>query len=146
MPTVEAKSKELELPEIDATAKFTYVLSQKNEKRGMTYDAKNNPLPDPEYPRMRNILLRSSIIWPKDTLDPFSKKPRQARKHLIRYYDGCTTLFQDDQPKDKEQIEQLVRQTRDLYFQNGYLHIFGYDTMLKLYMDWASWNEESPFK
>lgn len=137
--------KERENSAEEIVEKHTYMLSSKLEKRGMTYDDKNNPRPDPEYPKQRNLLLRSSIIWPGGK-DPFSNKERNKGKYLIRYYDGCSTLFVDDQPKDKETIEQLVRSTRELYFMNGYLHVYGYDTMLHTYMDWASWNEGSPYK
>lgn len=135
------------LPEIDVAAKYTYALAQKNDARGRVYNAEGIPLKDPEYPPRRNLLLRSSIIWTKDTPDPFNeKKFRAAGKHLIRYYDGCTTLFVDDQPKEKDIIEQLVASTRELHFINGYLSIYGYESMLKTYMDWASYNAESKLR
>ena len=82
-----------------------------------------------------------------DLPDPFNpNKTRGAGKHLIRYYDGCTTLFVDDQPKEKEIIDQLVASTRELHFINGYLAIYGYESMLKTYMDWASYNAESKLR
>ncbi len=73
-------------------------------------------------------------------------KLRAKGRYPIRYYDGCTTLFVDDQPREKDIIEQFVNQTRDLFFLHGYLYCFGYDTMLKLYLDWCSWNQESPYR
>lgn len=144
-------SKKQELKEvkldIDVEAKYTYVMAFKNEARGRVFDENGKPRPDVEYPSRRNILLRSSIVWPENTKDPFNPdKKRDAGRHLIRYYDGCTTLFVDDQPKDKETIEQLTRSTRDLFLINGYIEVYGYDRMLKIFMDWSSWNEASPFR
>lgn len=140
------------MPLPDINRKYTFVLSQKNEKRGRVYDDRGMPLPDPEFPPRRTLLLRSSIVWPagkdgKDLKDPFdSNKTRKPGRYLIRYYDGCSTLFMDDQPKDKESVDQLVKSTREMTFINGYVHVYGYDTMLMTYMRWASWNEESPYR
>ncbi len=146
-----ATPKKVQLQEVDldfdVNAKYTYVLAFKNEARGRVFDENGNKRGDAEYPTRRNVLLRSSIVWPKNTIDPFNPdKPRSAGRHLIRYYDGCTTLFVDDQPKEKEAIDQLIASTRQLYFVMGYLNIQGYDKMLKLFMDWASWNEGSPYR
>ena len=142
--TKKLKEVNTEFPE---NMKYTYVLAFKNEARGRVFDENGNKRGDAEYPSRRNVLLRSSIVWPKDTKDPFNPdKPRTAGRHLIRYYDGCSTLFVDDQPRERETIDQLVNSTRDLYFIHGYLEIQSYDRMLKLFMDWASWNEGSPFR
>lgn len=133
--------------ETKITDKYTYVLSMKNEARGRVYNENGEKIPDQEYPTRKNVLLKSSIVWAKETNDPFIEgKKRKAGRHLIRYYDGCTTLFVDDQPKDKETVEQLLKGTRELYFINGYLAVYGYDEMLKKYMDWCSWNEDSPYR
>lgn len=129
----------------DLNKKYVYVLALKNEPRGRVFDGDGNPIKDQEYPGRRNLLLRSSIIWPGGK-DPFSGKERQCGKHLIRYYDGCTTLFIDDQPKEKETIDILIASTRELHFIRGYLDIYGYETILKNYMDWCSWNAESPYR
>lgn len=140
------KPKEVEF-DIDVSAKYTYVLAFKNDARGRVFDENGRPRGDVEYPARRNVLLRSSIVWPANTIDPFNPtKPRTAGRHLIRYYDGCTTIFADDQPREKETIDQLMRSTRDLFFINGYLDIYGYDRMLKIFMDWCSWNELSPYR
>lgn len=125
--------------------RYVYVLAAKCEPRGMVYDAKTNqPIPDREYPRTRNLLFASSIIW-EGGEDPFSGKERKAGAYPTRYYDGCTTLFVDDQPKDRETIEQLMVRTRDRLFVDGYLETYGYETMLRAYLDdYCSWNEENP--
>lgn len=125
--------------------KIVYVLCTKNEARGRVYDADGRPLKDPEYPRARNLLTRSSINW-RGEKDPFSGKDRPKGRYLLRFYDGCTTLFVDDQPKDPTILEPLMAGTRDLSFNNGYLSIDQYDTMLKTYCDWCSWNEVSPYR
>jgi hypothetical protein len=145
MALKEAISKEQNVTMDDINTKFMYVLHQKNEKRGKIYDEAGNPRGEPEYKPRRNLLLRSSILWPGG-IDPFSGKQRAKGKHIIRYYDGCTTLFIDDQPKDKETIDQLVSNTREMVFQNGYLSVYGYETLLKNYMDWCSYNVDSPYR
>jgi len=129
----------------DLNTKYAYVLPEKNEKRNNVFDEKGRLRSEPDYKPRLNLLTRSSILWPGGK-DPFSQKDRPAGRYLIRYYDGCTTLFIDDQPKDKETIDQFVSNTRELYFLNGYLYCFGYDTMLKNYLDWCSWNENSPYR
>lgn len=135
--------KEQVLPDINT--KYAYVLPEKNEKRNNVYDEKGRARPEPEYKPRMNLLLRSSIIWPGGK-DPFSGKERAKGRYPIRYYDGCSTLFIDDQPKDKETIDQFVNNTRELFFLNGHLYCYGYDTMLKNYLDWCSWNGNSSYR
>lgn len=130
---------------IDDGGNVVYVLCMKNEIRGRVYDADGNPIKEPEYQKRKNLLLRSSMNWPGG-IDPFTGKERRKGRYLIRYYDGCTTLFIDDQPKDPTIIEPLVAGTKELFFNYGYLSIDEYDTMLKTYCDWASWNEGSPYR
>lgn len=145
MPKNEVLFKEEENVLENLNAKYVYVLSLRNDVRGRVYDADGNPVKDPEYPSRRNLLLRSSIAWPGGQ-DPFSKKDRPAGKYFIRYYDSCTTLFVDDQPKEKETVDQLLAATRELHFIKGYLEVYGYEVMLRNYLDWCSWNEESRYR
>lgn len=130
---------------MDDAGKIVYVLILKNEKRGRVFDIDGNPVKDPEYQRRRNLLLRSSINW-RGGKDPFSGKERARGRYLIRYYDGCDTLFIDDQPKEPTILEPLMAGTRELHFINGKLFVDEYDTMLKTYCDWASWNADSPYR
>ena len=131
--------------EWDLNTKYAYVLPVKNVKKNNVYDENGRPRQEPEYKPRMNLLTRSSILWNGGT-DPWSGQPRAKGRYPIRYYDGCTTLFIDDQPKDRETLEQFTKQTRELFFLNGYLYCFGYDVMLKQYLDWASWNGESPYR
>lgn len=143
MNTSEVKTFEETLPDINT--RYAYVLAQKNEPRGKVYDEKGDKRDEPEYKPYLNVLMKSSIVW-DGSVDPFSKKPRAKGRHQIRYYDGCTTLFMDDQPKDKATIDQLEDSTRKLVFNHGYLFVYGYDTLLKIYLDWCSYNEDSPYR
>lgn len=126
--------------------KYVYMLVQKNEPRGMVYQGlTNNPAPEIRYKPWQNLLLRCSIIW-DGSVDPFSGKDREPGRYLIQYYDGCTTLFVDNQPQDEKTIERFVGNTRKLLFERGQLAVMGYDKMLKMYMDWCSYNSESPYR
>lgn len=143
-PTVDLLNAEDEV-EVEEGGNVVYVLCMKNETRGRVYDADGRPIKEPEYQKRKNLLLRSSVNWPGGK-DPFTDKDRRRGRYLIRYYDGCTTLFIDDQPKDPTIIEPLMAGTKELFFNYGFLMIDEYDTMLKTYCDWASWNEGSLFR
>lgn len=136
---------EEELPESDIYTKYAYVLAEKNAVRGKIYDENGNSRGEQEYKPFLNVLLSSSVIWPGGT-DPFSKKERSRGRYQFRFYDGCSTLFVDDQPKDKETIDQFVSGTRSVEFNHGFLYVYGYDNMLKTYLDWCSYNENSPYR
>jgi hypothetical protein len=131
------------LPNINT--RYAYVLAQENEVRGKVYDENGNKREEVKYKPCLNLLTKSSIVWPGGK-DPFSGKERAKGRHQIRYYDGCTTLFVDDQPREKDIIDQLLSASRELTFDFGYLFVYGYDSLLKLYMDWCSYNEESPYR
>ena len=140
-------TEQLKIEEIlpDINTKYAYVLAQKNEPRGMVYDENGRKRGEIEYKPYLNLILSSSIIW-DGKVDPFSGKPRSAGRHKIRFYDGCTTLFVDDQPKDKETVDELVASTREIIFRFGFCFVYGYDTLLKSYLDWCSYNEESIYR
>ena len=138
------KSKQTVLPDINT--KYVYILAQKSEHRGRVYDAiTNEKLPDPEFTPRRNLILSCNIIWHGGT-DPFDGTERKQGKYRLRYYDGCNTLFVDKQPQDKATIDELVQSTRQVTFLHGYAEVYGYDSMMKSYMDMCSWNGESPYR
>ncbi len=125
--------------------KYAYVLSQKNEKRGGIFDERGQSRNEQVFKPYLNVLFTSSIWW-KGEVDPFSKKERAEGRYSICYYDGCTTLFVDDQPRDLETLKSLKGSTRKLDFNYGFCFVDGYDILLKTYMDWASYNEDSPYR
>lgn len=129
----------------DLNTRYAYVLAQKNEPRGKVYDELGNKRDEVEYKPYVNVLLKGSIVW-DGSVDPFSGKARKAGKYQLRYYDGCTTLFVDDQPREKDTIDQLIASTREVTIDHGYLFIYGYDILLKTYLDWVSYNEDSPYR
>jgi len=138
--------------EIDSSVKYAYVLISTNPRRGGVYDENGAPVREQEYKTNLNILFKSSIIWPGG-IDPFTVdangnngKQRNAGKYFISYYDGCTTLFEDSQPQDKPTIDALKLATESKYFNHGSFFVEGYDRMLKLFMDWTSLNESSPYR
>jgi hypothetical protein len=124
----------------DMTRKYVYVLARKNDELGMVFNGRTNkPIKEKLYPPYRNLLTTCFINW-----DGSDGKPRGKR--LLRYYDGCTTLFADEQPQDKDLIELYLKQTQPRRFLNGFLEIYGYERMLKKYMDMTGYNVESDFR
>lgn len=81
----------------------------------------------------QNIVFTSQITWNKG-------------RRMIRYYDGCDSIFVDEQPKEKESIEQFIRQTRRREFIDGKFGVHGDEKMLLLYLNICSWNAESEFR
>lgn len=138
-------------PILDASTKHVYVLCNENPERDapiiLIEGNRENRIRGNKFKPYLNLLMRSSIFWNGDE----DNKPQgwgdyEPGKRLIRYYDGCTSLFPEDQPKERETIEQLMNSTRQRVFANGYLEVFAYEPMLKLYLDYCSYNAESPYK
>lgn len=130
-------SKEEEKSLNDLNMRHVYVLVQENQQRGMIYHGlTNQPVKEQKYKPYRNVLLQSSIIWKGGDGFP-------AGRRILRYYDGCTTIFADQQPQDKETIDKLIANTRQLAFDKGELVVYGYDDMLVQYLDMCSYNAES---
>lgn len=90
-------------------------------------------LPRKKYPPSRNIILSSQIVW-------------NGQRRNIRYYAGCTTIFVDKQPQDKDVIAQAINSTPYYRFLDGKQGWYGYERMLLLYMTICSWNVDSPFR
>jgi len=81
----------------------------------------------------QNLVMSSQVSW-------------NNRRRNLRYYDGCTTIFGDEQSEKREDIETYMKQTRRREFLDGKLAIRGDERMLLLYMMICSWNKDSPFK
>lgn len=93
----------------------------------------NRQSPHKKYRPWQNIVLTSQVVW-------------NGQRRNLRYYDGCTSIFQDEQPKEKELIDQLIKQTRQRAFLEGKIIITGDERQLLLYMYICSWNGESEFR
>jgi hypothetical protein len=142
--------------------KYVYCLAEENIDTGMVFDAKTNrPVPGPKYRQYTKVPLRSSIVWDGSDCICEDKEGNKIQgykpglkilsghkpgKWIIRYYAGCTSLFAVDQPQDKATIDEFMKNTPVVWFVRGYKEIFGYEEMLKLYLDICSWNEHSPYR
>ncbi len=133
------------LVDFDTDLKYSYEMLKRVEDSNNIFNEAGRKVTPPKFKPKLNVLFESSVIW-DGSKDPFSGKQRPQGKHYIRFYDGCTTLFKDDQPQQKEVIDTLLLSTDKRYFDYGYIHVDGNDRLLKLYMDWASFNINSPFR
>lgn len=119
----------------DPLKKYMFELAEENPARELpVFDmaAKRNA-PHKKYRPSHNIVLTSQVIW-------------QGQRRMLRYYDGCSSIFVDEQPKDEKQIETYIRQTQIRRFLNGKFGCFGDERMLLLYLFICSWNTESKFR
>lgn len=125
------------LPEykFDINKKYVFELASKNPERDLPVVdmVTKRPAPHKEFNPYRNIVLTSQIVW-------------NGERRTIRYYDGCTTLFVDEQPKEKEIIEQYIKQSKKRAFVDGKFSCFGDERMLLIYLTICSWNIESPYR
>lgn len=141
-----------EMPfEVDPFSKYMYILSKRNSPREapvhILEGGRERPYRGEEFKQFQNLLMRSSIVWDGKSPKPpgWGDKFAPGRR-MIRYYDGCESIYMDEQPKEKEIIEPLVQGTIGREFHKGELSVMGYDKMLKLYCDICSYNEESPYR
>jgi len=119
----------------DTEKKYLFELCERNiERENPVYNVSvKRTEPHKQFKPQQNLVFTSQIVW-------------NGSRTNIRYYDGCESIFTSDQPKEKDVVEQLQRQTKPRNFINGILAIDGYDTMLLLYLHVCSWNAESPFR
>jgi hypothetical protein len=119
----------------DPDIKYMFELAEPNMPRQLPVIDMHTKRPAPEkaFKPYRNICYTSMIIW-------------KGQRRGVRYYDGCDSIFVDEQPKDKDLIEQFIRQTPRRNFIDGKWGCNGYERMLLLYMYIASWNVESEFR
>lgn len=121
--------------EFNTNIKYMFQLAVENpDRENVVWDMRiNRPAPKQKFKPYQNIVLTSQIVW-------------KGRRRNLRYYDGCDSIFQDEQPKEKETVDQLIAGTRRRHFENGKFGAFGDERMLLLYLIACSWNGESPFK
>lgn len=125
------------LPEykFDINKKYVFELAARNPERELPVVdmVTKRPAPHKDFNPYRNIVLTSQIVW-------------EGERRTIRYYDGCTTLFVDEQPKEKEIIEQYIKQSKKRAFIDGKFSCFGDERMLLIYLTICSWNAESKYR
>lgn len=136
----------------DLSQRFMYVLAEKNEPIGGVFNARTNKsTTESPYKPYRNLLLTGSILWDGSDLKIDEANGKiiagfHKGKRYICYYDGCSSIFVDEQPQDSVTRKRLIESTKQIAFQNGYLTVFGYETMLKKFCDIVSWNGNSEYR
>lgn len=91
------------------------------------------PAPHKPFKPYQNLVFTSMIIW-------------KGQRRMVRYYDGCDSIFADEQPKEKDVIEQFSKQTRRREFIDGKFGCYGDERMLLLFLYIASFNVDSEFR
>lgn len=131
----------------DTQKKYMFELVTKNPERELPVInmATKRPMAHVEFKPYQNMVLTSQIVWNGKGI--LSDKVWNGRR-MLRYYDGCESIFVDEQPKDKDTIEQLIKQTdtNKYAFRDGKFGAYGDERMLLLYLFICSWNNESPFR
>lgn len=123
--------------EFDTQKKYMFELVYKNPERELPVIdmVTKRAIPHTNFKPVQNFVLTSQVVW-------------NGQRRMLRYYDGCTSIFQDEQPKEKETIDQLIKQTsKQRYrFLMGKFGCYGDEKMLLLYLNICSWNGESEFR
>lgn len=121
----------------DAKKKYMFELAEVNAPRELpimiVQNNKASPEPFRKFKPYCNLVYTSQVVW-------------KGERRNLRYYDGCTTIFQDEQPKDKDLIADLIKRTKRRAFLEGKFGVFGDERMLLLYLMICSWNVESEFR
>lgn len=119
----------------DANKKYQFQLAAESPVRDHpVMDMRSRrPIKHEKFKPYQNIILSSQIVW-------------KGERRNIRYYDGCTSIFVEEQPKETETIEQLRNQTAKRFFEKGKFTCYGYEKQLLLYLMICSWNAESEFR
>lgn len=121
--------------EFDTNIKYMFQLAEQNPVRELPVvdERTKRQVPHQKFKPYQNVVLSSQIVW-------------NGSRVNIRYYDGCESIFVSEQPKEKDVVDQLIRQTQPRHFLEGKLGVFGDEKMLLLYLNICSWNAESPFR
>lgn len=131
----DSKEHKFLLQEFDPSTKYMFELAEPNIEREMPIiDVREKrPVPHQKFKPYQNIVLSSQIVW-------------NAQRVNIRYYDGCDSIFVSQQPKDKDVIDQFIKQTRVRPFWEGKFGTMGDEKMLLRYLLICSWNGLSEFR
>lgn len=121
--------------QFDPEKKYMFQLAEENIEREMPIINMVTKRPEPHKPfkPFNNICFSSQIIW-------------KGQRRMVRYYDGCSSIFVDEQPDDKDTIKQFIDQTQKRNFIDGKFGAMGFDRMLLLYLFICSWNVDSEFR
>jgi len=123
--------------EFDPNKKYMFQLATELPPREIPVyevrEAKAYPAPHQKFQRFRNMVFTSQIIW-------------NGQRRMLRYYDGCDSIFVDEQPKERESIEDFIKHTQPRNFIQGKFGCNGDERMLLLYLFICSWNVESEFR
>lgn len=123
--------------EFDPYKKYMFELAVQNIERELPImlirGQRQTPMPHQKFPPFRNLTMSSQVIW-------------NGQRRILRYYDGCDTIFVDKQPQDKDIIKAFIDQTRARNFLEGKFGAYGDEKMLLMYMGICSWNSESEFR
>lgn len=135
---VEGSKEHFELTrEFDPFKKYMFELANENMERELPVmivrGTKSFVAPHQRFKPYQNIVLTSQIIW-------------KGQRRILRYYDGCETIFADKQSKEKETIDQFVKQTKHREFLEGKFGCYGDERMLLIYLNLCSWNAKSEFR
>lgn len=134
---LKSRGRELFLSEykFDINKKYVFQLAEENPERELPVVdmVTKRPAPHKKFKPYQNIVLTSQIVW-------------EGERRTIRYYDGCTTLFVDEQPKEDNIIEQYIKQSKKRAFVDGKFSAFGDERMLLIYLNICSWNGGSQYR
>lgn len=132
-----SREEEILKTKFDKNKKYMFELAAENDQRELPIMViQNNKASVEPHKRFKpyvNIVYESQVVW-------------HGERRNLRYYDGCTSIFQDEQPKDEKLIAGLVKRTKKRAFLEGKFGCFGDERMLLLYMIICSWNTESEFR
>lgn len=119
----------------DPEKKYMFELAEENPERQLPVIDMHTKraAAQPKFRPYQNIVMTAQIIW-------------KGQRRGVRYYDGCDSIFIDEQPKDKDAIEQFIRQTQRRQFIDGKYGCYGDERMLLLFMYISSFNGESEFR
>jgi len=123
--------------EFDPFKKYVFELATENIERELPVigivGQKARPEPHKRFKPFQNIVFTSQVIW-------------KGQRRIVRYYDGCSSIFADEQPKEREDIEIFIKSTKPRNFLEGKFGCYGDERMLLLYLNICSWNANSPFR